>query len=113
MAGFTTITVTGSFERPDGQAAQGTVTATLSTAMQNGTTIVDSTPIVGWLNAAGALKTQNGLAFTLLANDDTGTTPTGSSYLFTVDTDGEPIQPFSAVLAHTLAGGTVDLTALY
>jgi hypothetical protein len=41
---FTTITITGGpFLRPDGQPAQGTLTATLSERLQNGAEILDPT----------------------------------------------------------------------
>jgi hypothetical protein len=110
---FTTITITGSFTRPDGQPAQGTVTATLSEQLENGTAIIEPTPIAGVLNAAGQLKDSSGLQpFTVVANDDPATTPQGSEYQFVLELDSAPVKEFSAVVSHSAVGGTVDLSAL-
>lgn len=110
---FTPITITASFERPDGQPAQGQVTATLSAQLRNGTEIVDPTPITGILNDAGHLKDTSGAGpLQLVANDDVDTTPAGSTYEFVVNTDAAPVDTFTAVVPHTAAAGTIDLEEL-
>lgn len=108
----TQITVTGSFERPNDESAQGGVIATLSTAIQNGTEIVEPTPILGTLNEEGKLVSESLEAFKLVANDDPATTPTGSTYLFVIELDNAPVRSFSAVVPHTAPGGTIDLSTL-
>lgn len=115
---LTAIIITGSgfeFERADGSPAQGSVSATLSETMQNGTVVVDPSPITGMFAAAG-LKDQSGeLPFTLLATDDPGTTTqsgTPAFYRFVIALDSALVQEFSAVVSHLAAGGTVDLSAL-
>jgi hypothetical protein len=110
---FTQITLTATFTRPDGSAAQGKVTATLSQAIQNGTAILDPTPVVGILNAAGALQNSSGVRpFTLEANDDPATLPQGSTYAFVVELDSAPVREFEAIVPHTASAGTIDLSAL-
>lgn len=110
---FTVITITASFDRPDGQPASGTVTATLSETIQNGTEVIDPTPIVGVLNSSGQLVNDSGLApFTLVANDDPATTPAGSVYSFLVELDSAPVDDGSAVVPHTASAGTIDLSVL-
>jgi hypothetical protein len=108
---FTPITITGTFTKPDGSAASGTVTAILSMPLENGTAQVTPTPIVGILDASGALKDDSGLApFVLEANDDTGTTPAGSTYEFLIELDSAPVRAFSAVVPH--ATSPIDITTL-
>ena len=110
---FTTITIAGSWERPDGQPSQGTLTATLSEPIQNGTEQIDPTPIAGVLNAAGHLVDSSGeLPFTLVATNDPGTTPTGSTYEFVLELDSAPVHEASAVVPYNAAGATFDLSAV-
>lgn len=110
---FTQITITGSFDRPDGQPAQGTITATLSARMVNGTEVIEPTPISGQLDAAGALKDDSGeQRFTLAANDDSATTPTGTVYRFVLELDSGPIDPFEASVPSAAPAGTIDITEL-
>lgn len=109
---LTTVTITGTFENEDGTPAQGSVTAVLSEQIQNGTLIVEPVPILGRLNAEGKLVNQAGAAFTLVANDDTGTEPKGSRYQFTVTLSNAPVRTFDAVVSHLAAGGKVDLSEL-
>lgn len=111
---FTLITITGGpFTRPDGQPAQGTVTATLSERIQNGADVVEPTPITGTLDASGMLQNDTGLQpFTVEANNDPGTVPQGSTYEFVIETDGAPIDPFVAVVPYSAGGQTIDLSAL-
>lgn len=109
---FTSITITGSFERPNGEPAQGTITATLSETVQNGTESIDPTPILGTLNGEGKLVNQALLPFTLVANNDTGTEPAGSMYTFVIELDSAPVRSFSAVVPHTASEGKIDLSVL-
>ena len=109
---FTLITITAAFTRPDGTPGQGTVTATLSEPMQNGSAVIEPTPIVGVLSQAGSLVNLSGLAFVLEANDDTATTPAGSEYSFLIEVDSAPVSEFSAVVPHAAAAGTIDLSVL-
>lgn len=109
---FTLITITANEVRPDGTVPIGTVTATLSQALTNGTQLIEPTPVVGDLNASGHLVNQSGLAFALEANDDTATTPAGSSYQFLIELDNAPVREFSAVVPHAAAAGTIDLSVL-
>jgi len=109
---FTPVTITGTFVNPDGTPANGTVTATLLTELQNGTTTLSPRPITGVLIAGGLLKLSTGAPMVLDANDDVGTTPTNSYYTFRITLDGAPSTTFSAVVSHSAPGGTVDISAL-
>jgi hypothetical protein len=108
---FTQVTITGTEERPSDEPASGTVTATLSEQIQNGTEIIEPTPVVGEL-VEGVLLDQAGEPFTLAANDDTGTTPTGSEYEFVLELDNAPVREFRAAVPHTAPEGKIDLTTL-
>lgn len=109
---FTLITVTAAFLRPDGQPAQGTVTATLSERIQNGAQSIDPTPIVGVLNAAGDLAATSGRPFVLEASNDPATVPPGAVYRFVVALDSAPVTSFQAVVPYNAPAGTVDLSTL-
>jgi len=109
---FTTITITTTEIRPNGEPAQGTVTATLSEPITNGTTTIDPTPILAELNGEGKLKAQSGEAFTLVANDDTGTTPEGSEYTFLIEIADAPVRSFKAIVPHTATEGKITLAEL-
>lgn len=109
---FTQVTITETFTRADGSAAEGTVTATLSEPIQNGGAMIEPAPIVGTLNVQGQLVAQDLAPFTLAAVDDTGTLPTGATYTFLVEVDSAPVREFTAVLSHLVAGQTVTLAAL-
>ncbi len=110
---FTLITVTGTFTRPDGSTpTYGTVTATLSHRIQNGTSIAEPSPIVGALNQAGQLVAQSLQPFELIANDDPATAPAGSFYTFVVELDGCPVETFDAVIPHTAPSSTLDFSTL-
>jgi hypothetical protein len=108
---FTQVTITGTEERPNNEPASGTVTATLSEQIQNGTEIIEPTPVVGEL-VEGVLLNQAGEPFTLVPNDDVGTTPTGSEYQFVLELDNAPLREFTAVVPHTAVEGKIDLTTL-
>lgn len=80
---FTSVTVTKSWENPDGTIPVGTVTFTLSAEITDSSTgkSVPAEPIVAAL-AGGVLKQ------TLLANNDTTTVPTGTIYAVSEVVDG-------------------------
>lgn len=107
---FTLITITGSFERPDGSAASGSVLFTLTRPIQNGSVVIGA-PVRGYL-LEGALKTAAEGPLRLCANDDPATEPAGTSYLVELQIDSEAVRAFYIVVPHTAVGGTVDLTAL-
>lgn len=109
---FTPITVTGTFKRPDGSPDSGTGTATLSHRLVNGTAIVEPEPVSLELSPTGTVVNTSGTAFILDAVDDTGTEPTGAYYTFVLEFDSAPIDPFTAVISHSAAGGTVDLSTM-
>lgn len=109
---FTTITITGSFERPNGEPAQGSIVATLSETIQNGTEIVEPNPVMGVLNGEGKLVSESLQPFTLAANDDTDTTPVGSTYTFLVELDTAPVRSFTATVPHAASEGKIDLSVL-
>lgn len=106
---FTPVTITGTITRADGTHAEGEFTATLSGTMTNGTTVIEPTPISGYLTAGGPVN-ESGQPFVLDAVDDPGTTPTGRFYRFVLTLDNAPVDPFTAALTH--AQPTVDLSAL-
>jgi hypothetical protein len=108
---LTPVIITGTFTREDGSAATGTVTATLNEQIQNGTTVIEPTPILGEL-VAGKLLNQAKTAFTVDANDDAVTVPPGSYYSFLIQLDNAPVREFNAVVKHTATLGTVDMTEL-
>ena len=109
---LTQITITGTFTRANGEAAQGTVTATLSQTIQNATTVIEPTPVVGQISPAGKLLNQANDAFVLYANDDAATEPQGSTYAFLIETDNAPVREFTATIKHTATEGKVDISEL-
>ena len=106
---FTLIEITATFETPEGEPAQGTVTATLLHRLTNGDTQINPTPVLGEL-IEGKLKLQDGEPFILPATDDTGTSPTGVGYYWSISLDNAPLESFEAPLPH--AGSPVDLSTL-
>lgn len=109
---FTPITITMTDTRADQTPAQGTITATLSETIQNSGTVIDPSPVVGTLNTQGQLKNSSGQPFILVANDDPGTLPAGTVYRFVLQLDGAPVDQFEAIIPHTAAAGTIDLSTL-
>jgi hypothetical protein len=107
----TQIILTGSFTNPDGSIPHGTVTATLSSQITNSDETISPTPIIGYI-VSGLLKNVQGTAFTLAANNDSSTLPTGTFYYFTVQTVGAPATGFSAVIPYNAPGGTIDISTL-
>jgi hypothetical protein len=109
---FTTITLTGQFYNPDGTPAHGTVTATLDTAITNSDHTIEPTPITGIINSTGQLVAVTGEPFTLTANNDSATLPTGTFSYFTVTTVGAAPQSFTAIIPYNAPSSTIDVSAL-
>lgn len=108
---FTMVEVTGTFETPeDGKPASGTITAILERGLENGTTQISPSPVVGHLDEEGKLVGADGGPFKLPATDDVGTTPVGVMYGWTVTLSGAPLRTFTAPLPHAVS--PVDLSAL-
>lgn len=108
---LTAVTITGTFVDPDSsQPRTITGSATLSERIANGVQIVEPEPIGFQGNTSGQIVNHAGLPLTLVANDDTGTSPPGSYYTFRITVDSAPIDPFDAVISHTST--TVDLSTL-
>jgi hypothetical protein len=97
---FTYITVTGTYKNPDASNATGAVSFTPTATMRNGAiTIAD--PVIGQL-------TSGALSVSLAATDDSGTTPTGVTYLVTEYIVGLAT-PRTYYLAVPHAGGSINL----
>lgn len=106
------ITITSTEQAPNGNPAQGTVTATPLDRMVNGTQTVEPEPVSGTYNASGQLQDASGIKpFAVAANDDPGTEP-ATAYRFVIQIDGAPVREGLAVVSHTVPGGTVDLSTL-
>lgn len=104
--GFTLITVTGRFMRPDGVTpAEGRVEFRLRTALRNTESdeIVEPQRISAVLDADGAIQQD------LVATDDTDTRPTGGVWEVTERISGSRPRSYMITLSHTLPGGTLDL----
>jgi hypothetical protein len=108
---LTPITVTGTFTAPDNSPMTGRLIATLSATIVNGVITVVPSPEHA-LIVAGQLLAASGAPFVLLANDDAGTMPAASTYLFTVLVDDVPVREFRASIPSASAGGTVDFSQL-
>ncbi len=106
MAGFTQITVTGTFTNSDGTAAAGEVVFTLSKPMNNNDVIEEVSPVVVTLSGAGTISQ------VLSANDDTGTTPTDAQWVVIENITGASHREYNVTIPHTAPGGTVDLSTL-
>ena len=102
---FTAITVTGTFEAASGAAASGTLTFTLTEAMENGNVVVSPAPIVVALDSSGHFSTN------LFANDDMGTVPAGVQYGVTEQIAGAEPRDYFITVPSGL-GGTVDISTL-
>lgn len=108
---FTAITITGTFENPDGSVASGTFCAKPSAVLSNGSVEQSAAPICGVLNDAGQLVAQSGQPFVVNATNDSGTTPEGEYYTFTLQLDGQALIEFAAPLL-TGGGNTITFAAL-
>lgn len=103
---FTTVTVTGHFESAGGAAATGTVEFVLSCPIGNAGIILEPVTITAALDATGKISVE------LQANDDTATSPAGSTYTVTERITTAPVREYSIVVPHTAPTGTVDLSTL-
>jgi hypothetical protein len=104
---FTPITVTKSWENPDGSEATGSVTFTLSSQMTDTSTgeSVAVETITATL-AAGSISQ------TLLANDDETTIPPGTTYTVVETIDGGATLTYPITVPSAAAGGTATLASL-
>ena len=104
---FTAITITGSWEDAAGNPATGSVTFKLTESMQDATSgeIVSPSTITAELES-GAISQS------LLANDDSTTTPTGAQYSVT-ETIGGTVRPsYLITVPHAAPGATATLASL-
>ena len=106
---LTSVTVTHTFENPDGTPASGSVTFALTKRMTNGTQTVVPGEVTAPLDASGHLSAA------LWANNDTGTSPGDAQYActFRIATSGAPCTdgPFFITVPSGL-GSSVDLGTL-
>ena len=112
---ITPISLQGILTDPDGSPAQGTVCATPTSMLANGSQLVDTTPQAGILNMAGQIVAQSLYALVIGANDDAGTTPPDGAYVFTIQRDGSPLLEFTAAVpaastATDVGGTTTNLS---
>ncbi len=104
---FTSVTVTHSFANPDGSGASGNAMFLLSGRMTNGSlSYMPSAPVTSAFSSAGALSQA------LPANNDPATTPTGTTWLITINVAGAKPETYEIVVPYNAAGGTVDLGSL-
>lgn len=109
---ITLVTITGTFTTGDGSPAQGEIVATLSEPIINGPEILEPIGIRGILDATGMLESPLHGPYMLAANDDPETTPSGSTYEFVIELDGEPPRTFNAVIPYTALDGVIDISEL-
>jgi hypothetical protein len=102
----TMITVTGKYLNADGTACSGTVTFTLNEPIANSNVIYHVQPQIVTLNGSGEISQS------LVANDDTGTTPTGSFYTVNECLTDAPNREYVITVASASPDGTVDLSTL-
>jgi hypothetical protein len=119
---ITPITITGGpINNPDGTPASGSFTfqlvlAGVATGMANGTELVSPTTLVAVVYNGQLLTPPIGGGgyepVELLANDDPGTTPTGTQYLVTEAlSSGVNIDPWLLTVYHSSVGGTLDISS--
>jgi hypothetical protein len=102
----TAITVTGTYSNADNTAAAGSVTFELNQVIANANTIYHLQPQTVTLDGEGHFSQ------VLIANDDSGTTPTGSFYTVTEKINDSPETQYTIKVLHSAAGGTVDISTL-
>jgi hypothetical protein len=106
IAGFTFITVTGTYKNADGTFPAGKVTFTPTAAMRSTSAILEAGTVTGRLNGSGVVSVS------LAATDDASTTPTGVTYLVVETITGAPTRSYNIAVPHS--GGSLDLaTAAY
>jgi hypothetical protein len=108
---LTAITITGAFPTADEESpSQGTVCATRSGVLVNGTQIVEPASVCGVI-VGGSLVAEDGASpFVYYADNDTGSTA-GLHTSFAIQVDGV-LTAFDAVVPYNAAGGTIDLSVL-
>lgn len=107
--GFTPITVTATYLRPDGAGpAVGHVNFRPTAEMRN-TVSNESVPTVGLDAVIGSDGT---ITQVVKANDDVGTVPAGTGYTVTETIVGSPRNVYQVVIPASSPGGTVDLADL-
>ena len=103
---FTMMAVQGLFTNPDGTPASGTLCITPNSAIENltaGESPQTMQPVCGLLNQFGRIVSQAYTALEVAATDDSGTTPIGSSYTFSLKLDGQSLVEFSTPVPHDVA----------
>lgn len=103
---LTTRTITHSFLNADGTTASGRVTFNLSSRITNGTTTVVPVEVAAQLDASGAISVA------LVANDDAGTAPAGSTWRCTLRILGISEEESYAITVPSAGSGAIDLGTL-
>ena len=105
---FTSITVTGTYEDPIGDPAEGRVTFKLTSTMRQpeGNLTIVPTDVVATLDGNGEFS------IVLPANNDTGTVPTGVAYEVTERIRGAALNKYFISIDKDAISGTVDLADL-
>lgn len=107
---FTPVTITGTYENPDGTSANGTITATLSSPLRNGVDQVTVMAFTGVVHDGQFVRDLSDAPFIAYATDDEGTVPTDATYAFVILLDDQSPRGFTCVLPH--ATSPVDITVL-
>ncbi len=90
---LTAVTVVADRTNADSTTPAGQLTFTLSGPIANGSEIISNSPILAPLLAGVATAV-------LYANDDTGTTPTGSDYSVLEELEGAPARTYTITITH-------------
>lgn len=69
-------------------------------------------PLTATLNGSGQISVNSTVGIVLIANDDTTTQPTGSTWVVTENITGSPSRTYDVVIPHAAPGGTIDLSQL-
>jgi hypothetical protein len=103
---FTLVPLIGTFTSPGGSGpAQGTLELTLSEEMTNGGVTKDTETLEVSLNNGGVLN------FEIEANDDTGTTPTGTFYIAVLRVTGADDLTFEITVSAANASAGQQISA--
>ena len=105
---FTSITVTGTYEDPIGDPAEGRVTFKLTSTMRQpeGNLTIVPTDVVATLDGDGEFSID------LPANNDSGTVPSGVGYEVTERIRGAALNKYFISIDKDAIGDTVDLADL-
>lgn len=108
---FTSVTLTGTVEASPGVGVSGAiVTATLSSEISDGSTIIEPRAVSAQCDSSGNLPT-SGATLTVPANDDSSTIPSGTFYSISISGPGIPTDSFKVIVPHASAP-SVDLFSL-